>query len=128
MVPLGHRYAIDLSGASTVSPMRHIPGAWHRTAAGAGLVGPDGSIHPTIFAEMSALAAETGAINLGQGFPDEDGPAELLEAASADISAKMVGWIDPSEPTSPAPAAVRCQAPGMCRIGLTLLDALRSIA
>ena len=30
----------------------------------------------TIFAEMSALAAETGAINLGQGFPDEDGPAE----------------------------------------------------
>ena len=28
----------------------------------------------TIFAEMSALAVETGAINLGQGFPDEDGP------------------------------------------------------
>jgi N-succinyldiaminopimelate aminotransferase len=30
---------------------------------------------------MSALAAKTGAINLGQGFPDEDGPAEVLEAA-----------------------------------------------
>ena len=28
----------------------------------------------TIFAEMSALAARTGAINLGQGFPDTDGP------------------------------------------------------
>jgi N-succinyldiaminopimelate aminotransferase len=35
----------------------------------------------TIFAEMSALAARTGAINLGQGFPDTDGPAEVLEAA-----------------------------------------------
>ncbi|MHC3000326.1 aminotransferase class I/II-fold pyridoxal phosphate-dependent enzyme [Microbacterium sp. HJ5] len=66
--------------------MRHIPGAWHRTAAGAGLVGSDGTIHPTIFAEMSALAAETGAINLGQGFPDEDGPAEVLEAAREAIA------------------------------------------
>jgi N-succinyldiaminopimelate aminotransferase len=35
----------------------------------------------TIFAEMSALAARTGAINLGQGFPDTDGPAEVLDAA-----------------------------------------------
>ena len=35
----------------------------------------------TIFAQMSALAASTGAINLGQGFPDTDGPAEVLDAA-----------------------------------------------
>ncbi len=35
----------------------------------------------TIFAEMSALAAKTGAINLGQGFPDTDGPAEVSAAA-----------------------------------------------
>ena len=35
----------------------------------------------TIFAEMSALANATGAINLGQGFPDEDGPIEVAEAA-----------------------------------------------
>ena len=35
----------------------------------------------TIFAEMSALAVETGAINLGQGFPDTDGPGEVLDAA-----------------------------------------------
>jgi len=35
----------------------------------------------TIFAEMSALAASTGAINLGQGFPDTDGPEEVIEAA-----------------------------------------------
>lgn len=34
----------------------------------------------TIFAEMSALAAETGAVNLGQGFPDSDGPSEIIEA------------------------------------------------
>jgi N-succinyldiaminopimelate aminotransferase len=41
----------------------------------------------TIFAEMSALAARTGAINLGQGFPDTDGPAEVLDAAVAAIRA-----------------------------------------
>ena len=35
----------------------------------------------TVFAEMSALAVRTGAINLGQGFPDTDGPASLLEDA-----------------------------------------------
>jgi N-succinyldiaminopimelate aminotransferase len=40
----------------------------------------------TIFAEMSQLAAETGAINLGQGFPDTDGPAEVLEAARRAIA------------------------------------------
>src|SRR5690349_22769013 len=34
---------------------------------------------------MSALATESGAINLGQGFPDTDGPPELLEAAVAAI-------------------------------------------
>src|SRR5215216_5721191 len=39
----------------------------------------------TIFTEMSALAERTCAINLGQGFPDEDGPAEVLEAAQRAI-------------------------------------------
>ena len=39
----------------------------------------------TIFAEMSALAAKTGAINLGQGFPDTDGPREIAELAIAAI-------------------------------------------
>jgi N-succinyldiaminopimelate aminotransferase len=37
----------------------------------------------TIFAEMSALAVRTGAVNLGQGFPDTDGPAAVIEAAVA---------------------------------------------
>jgi len=36
----------------------------------------------TIFAEMSALAVETGSVNLGQGFPDTDGPAEIARAAA----------------------------------------------
>ena len=39
----------------------------------------------TIFATMSALALEHDAINLGQGFPDTDGPSEVLEAAKAAI-------------------------------------------
>src|SRR3982751_506942 len=39
----------------------------------------------TIFAEMSALALTTGSVNLGQGFPDTDGPPEILEAAAAAI-------------------------------------------
>jgi N-succinyldiaminopimelate aminotransferase len=41
----------------------------------------------TIFAEMSALAVATGSINLGQGFPDTDGPAEVIDAAVAAIRA-----------------------------------------
>ena len=41
----------------------------------------------TIFAEMSAIAARTGSVNLGQGFPDTDGPAEIAEAAIAAIRA-----------------------------------------
>ena len=39
----------------------------------------------TIFAEMSALAVATGSVNLGQGFPDTDGPDEIAEAAIAAI-------------------------------------------
>src|SRR5919206_1238408 len=41
----------------------------------------------TIFAEMSALALRTGSVNLGQGFPDVDGPAEVADAAIAAIRA-----------------------------------------
>jgi N-succinyldiaminopimelate aminotransferase len=39
------------------------------------------AIPPTIFSEMSALAARTGSLNLGQGFPDQDGPPGAVEAA-----------------------------------------------
>jgi N-succinyldiaminopimelate aminotransferase len=49
------------------------------------LLASNGQLRPSIFAEMSALAVSTGAINLGQGFPDEDGPPEVLEAAQRAI-------------------------------------------
>ncbi len=43
----------------------------------------------TIFAEMSARAAQLGAVNLGQGFPDEDGPPEMLRTAQQAIADGM---------------------------------------
>ena len=43
------------------------------------------SLGTTIFTVMSALAARHGAINLGQGFPDADGPADIIEAAAASL-------------------------------------------
>ncbi len=49
---------------------------------------PGGRLAPfatTIFAEMTALAVATGSVNLGQGFPDTDGPSEIAEAAVAAI-------------------------------------------
>jgi N-succinyldiaminopimelate aminotransferase len=49
------------------------------------LVGRMQGFGTTIFAEMSALAIATGSINLGQGFPDTDGPDELLADAIAAI-------------------------------------------
>jgi len=79
-MPVGRfRYGVTLGGMGILS------GAWRRTAAGAGLLSATGEVAPTIFAEISALAGRTGAINLGQGFPDEDGPAEVREAARAAI-------------------------------------------
>ena len=51
---------------------------------------PPGRLAPfatTIFAEMTALAVATGSINLGQGFPDTDGPSEVADAAVAAIRA-----------------------------------------
>ncbi|MDF0513057.1 aminotransferase class I/II-fold pyridoxal phosphate-dependent enzyme [Agromyces sp. H3Y2-19a] len=74
---------------SDFSPVTAGLSPWQRTAAGAGLLGADGAIATTIFAEMSALAARTGAINLGQGFPDEDGPAAVLDAARDAIAAGL---------------------------------------
>lgn len=44
-------------------------------------------IPPTVFSEMSALALRTGAINLGQGFPDVDGPPSVIAAAEAALEA-----------------------------------------
>lgn len=80
MARMSFRYGLSLFF------MSDIPGAWRRTAAGAGLLASDGAVAPTIFAEMSAAAARTGAINLGQGFPDEDGPDVVREAAREAIA------------------------------------------
>ena len=66
-----------------------VEGSWRRAAHGALLLAPDGSATKTIFAEMTELAVRTGAINLGQGFPDYDGPREVLEAAREAISAGL---------------------------------------
>nr|WP_246223908.1 aminotransferase class I/II-fold pyridoxal phosphate-dependent enzyme [Pseudarthrobacter psychrotolerans] len=63
------------------------PAPWQRAASGANLLGPAGHLGVTIFEEMTTLAARTGAINLGQGFPDEDGPLEIKAAAMAAIEA-----------------------------------------
>jgi len=41
------------------------------------------ALQPTVFSEFSALAARVGAVNLGQGFPDFDGPEVVREAAVA---------------------------------------------
>jgi N-succinyldiaminopimelate aminotransferase len=57
---------------STVRPQRLVPRLQPFTS--------------TIFAEMTALAVRTGAINLGQGFPDTDGPEGMLEVARKAIT------------------------------------------
>jgi N-succinyldiaminopimelate aminotransferase len=63
-----------------------VPAPWQRAASGANLLAADGSLGVTIFEEMTTLAVRTGAINLGPGFPDEDGPAEIKAAAQAAIN------------------------------------------
>lgn len=62
-----------------------LDGPWRRAAAAAGLLGDDGRPAPTIFTEMTVLANTHHAINLGQGFPDEDGPQAVLDAAKSAI-------------------------------------------
>ncbi|OFT58088.1 aminotransferase [Brachybacterium sp. HMSC06H03] len=55
-------------------------GPWTRAAAAAGLL-VGGYARPTVFAQMSAKAAAHDALNLGQGYPDDDPPALVAEAA-----------------------------------------------
>ncbi|WP_041582751.1 pyridoxal phosphate-dependent aminotransferase [Xylanimonas cellulosilytica] len=66
-------------------------GAWQDVARATGLLAPGATstadVAATIFAEMSALAVSTGAVNLGQGFPDVDGPAAVKAAAVRAIEA-----------------------------------------
>ncbi|MEZ0356812.1 pyridoxal phosphate-dependent aminotransferase [Mycobacterium sp. SA01] len=62
----------------------------------------------TIFAEMSALAARIGAVNLGQGFPDEDGPAAMLAAAQKAIE-EGVNQYPPGMGIAPLREAIAAQ-------------------
>lgn len=55
-------------------------GPWTRAAAAAGLL-KNGEAHPSVFAQMSARALAHGALNLGQGFPDDPPPAAVADAA-----------------------------------------------
>ena len=59
-------------------------------------------IPPTIFSEMSALAVRTGAVNLGQGFPDVDGPPTVIARAVAALRARR------TTSTPPGPAYPPC--------------------
>lgn len=74
-------------------------------AAATGLLDADGTPRATIFAEMSALAARTGALNLGQGFPDVDGPAPVARLA-ADAVLGGVNQYPPGPGIAPLRAAV----------------------
>ena len=62
----------------------------------------------TVFAEMSALAARLGAVNLGQGFPDEDGPPAMLDAA-CDAIARGVNQYPPGPGIPELRAAIAAQ-------------------
>ena len=61
-----------------------------------------------VFAAMSALAAEVGAVNLGQGFPDEDGPPAMLEVARQAI-ADGVNQYPPGPGIAPLRQAIAAQ-------------------
>jgi N-succinyldiaminopimelate aminotransferase len=84
----------DMASAGSSSPFLDMsagtnsgdPAPWQRAATGANLLSPGGELGVTIFEEMTTLAVSTGSINLGQGFPDEDGPAEIKAAAQAAIA------------------------------------------
>ncbi|PBA32130.1 aminotransferase [Mycobacterium intracellulare] len=62
----------------------------------------------TVFAEMSALATRIGAVNLGQGFPDEDGPPAMLKAAQEAI-ADGVNQYPPGTGIAPLRHAIAAQ-------------------
>lgn len=54
---------------------------WHRMSEAAGLVAATGEVQETVFGRMTQLAAQHGAVNLGQGAPGDPAPDFLLDAA-----------------------------------------------
>lgn len=71
----------------------------------------------TIFTVMSQLAASHGAVNLGQGFPDFDGPQALRDALTAAMNsgknqyAPAIGW-----PALRQQIALKCEALYQCKV------------
>ena len=63
-------------------------------------------IGTTIFTVMSALANQHGAVNLGQGFPDYDGPADVIHAAAAALLREASGYL-PSVSSFARPGRLR---------------------
>jgi methionine aminotransferase len=75
-------YFNDIAMSTSASPAK--PGATETRADGAPhLVSRLPKVGTTIFSVMSALAAEKGAVNLGQGFPDFDCDPALVDAVAA---------------------------------------------
>ena len=72
----------------------------------------------TVFAEMSALAARIGAVNLGQGFPDEDGPPAMLKTAENAI-AEGVNQYPPGHGHRPAARGDRRAAAAATSVSTT---------
>lgn len=62
---------------------------WQRTAAGANLLSVQGDLGVTIFEEITTLALKHDAINLGQGFPDTDGPQGFKDIAAAGVTGNL---------------------------------------
>ena len=75
------------SSGSPSAPTRHAESPWQRMAAGGGLLDANGQLRSTVFEEMTALAQRTGAVNLGQGFPDFPAPERMIDAAAEALAA-----------------------------------------
>ena len=69
--------------------MSSIDFPWQRMAAGANLLSANGDLGVTIFEEITTLAVKHRAINLGQGFPDTDGPKFFKDVAAQGISGDL---------------------------------------
>ena len=81
MLPINNRVGINRT--APITPVAQAAAALETDMTGAALghlVYRD--MPTTIFEQMSALARKTGAINLGQGFPDTPGPADILNVAT----------------------------------------------
>lgn len=77
----------------------------------------------TVFDIMSGLARELGAVNLGQGFPEEDGPLDVREAAAAAILAGPNQY----PPMRGLPALREAVAEHYARLGDVTLDWAREV-